>query len=64
MHQVPDKHTRYRRKFSLGRHTSCETIVEVHCPAGMCQNHDHLAVEEKQIAVVYPVKGLNKLFAH
>jgi len=30
----------------------------------MWQNYDHVAVEEKQIAVVYPDKGCNRLFAH
>jgi len=30
----------------------------------MWQNHDHLAVEEKQIALEYPDKGCNRLFVH
>jgi len=30
----------------------------------MWQNHDHVANEEKQIALVYPDKGCNRLFVH
>jgi hypothetical protein len=33
-------------------------------PARMWQNHDHVAVKEKQVALVYPGKGCNRLFAH
>jgi len=63
-HNVSDNHSSYHRKFTLGSQASHETSAEVHCPSRMWQNHDHLAVEEKQIALVYPDKGCNRLFAY
>jgi hypothetical protein len=63
-HQVSDNHTSYHRKSTLGKQASHETSAEVHWSTRMWQNHDHLAVEEKQIAQVYPDKGCNRLFAH
>lgn len=60
-HQVSDNHTSYHRKSTLGKQASYETSAEVHWSNRMWQNHDNLAVEEKQIAVVYPDKGCNRL---